>query len=33
MSEENNDLVVLVEGQSEESVQACTCTTGPTAVR
>lgn len=28
MREEGNDLVVLEEGQSEEAVQACTCTSG-----
>jgi hypothetical protein len=33
MSAENNDLLVLMEGQSEEAVQACSCTTGPVAVR
>lgn len=32
MSEANNDLVVLEEGQSEEAVQACTCTSGPVKV-
>lgn len=33
MSDVNNDLVVLAEGQSEEAVQTCTCTTGPVKIR
>jgi hypothetical protein len=34
MSNANNkDMVVLEEGQSEETVQSCSCTTGPVAVR
>ena len=32
MREESHDLIVLEEGQSEEAVQACTCSTGPVKV-